>query len=193
MRQHQEHVWDLERVVGTVKKPTDTMVFDVILQEGPPSLRRRFPGADQYLPTLVSPMSMPSLSNSPWMRGAPQSRFSRLILRISARTSFWTAGLPSRPRRTFHVQKSWKPLRCQAMTVSGLTITKADRQSFQTSHSHTQRSRSAEMSFGRFTERCRTPSWCRSARFSRWRAAPDLKVADTAANRSSALSARRRD
>src|SRR5262249_13860848 len=26
----------------------------------------------RYLPTLVSPMSMPSLSNSPWMRGAPQ-------------------------------------------------------------------------------------------------------------------------
>src|SRR5262249_25403704 len=27
-----------------------------------------------YLPTLVSPMSIPNLSNSPWMRGAPQER-----------------------------------------------------------------------------------------------------------------------
>jgi hypothetical protein len=26
-----------------------------------------------YFETLVSPMSMPSLSSSPWMRGAPQS------------------------------------------------------------------------------------------------------------------------
>ena len=41
----------------------------------------------------------------------------------------------------------------QAMTVSGLTMTKADRQSFHTSHSYAQRSRSADVSFGRFTER----------------------------------------
>jgi hypothetical protein len=40
-----------------------------------------------YLPTLVSPMSMPSFSSSPWMRGAPHVGFSRLILRISSRTS----------------------------------------------------------------------------------------------------------
>jgi hypothetical protein len=101
---------------------------------------------------------------------------------------------PGWPERTLHVQNSRKPLRCQAMTVSGLTMTKADRQSFQTSHSHVQRSRSAEVSFGRFTERCRTPSCCLSARFSTWSAARDLKAADAAtANRSSALRARRRD
>ena len=29
-----------------------------------------------YLLTLLSPMSMPSLSDSPWMRGAPQVGFS---------------------------------------------------------------------------------------------------------------------
>jgi hypothetical protein len=48
------------------------------------------------------------------------------------------------------------------MTVSGLTMIKAERQSLQTSHSHAHKSRSAEVSFGRFTERRRTPSWCRS-------------------------------
>ncbi len=37
------------------------------------------------------------------------------------------------------------------------------------------------VSLGRFTDRCRTPSWCRSAKFSRWSAARDLKVADTVA------------
>ena len=31
------------------------------------------------------------------------------------------------------------------------------------------------VNFGFFTERCRTPSWCRSARFSNWRAARVLK------------------
>ena len=35
-----------------------------------------------------------------------------------------------------------------------------------TAHSHTHRSRSVGASLGRFTERWRTPSWCRSARFS---------------------------
>src|SRR5580658_2886937 len=37
-----------------------------------------------------------SLSNSPWMRGAPQSGFSRLILRINSRHVFrnrWSAKL----------------------------------------------------------------------------------------------------
>src|SRR5216683_2034061 len=40
-----------------------------------------------YLLTLLSPMSMPSLSSSPWMRGAPQPGFSRHILRIRSRIS----------------------------------------------------------------------------------------------------------
>ena len=166
----------------------------MILKEGPPGLRRRLPLSDHVLGDAGLTDVDASLSNSPWMRGAPQSGFSRLILRINSRTSFGTAGRPGWPERTFHVQNSRKPLRCQAMTVSGLTMTKADRQSFQTSHSHAQRSRSAEVSFGRFTERCRTPSWCLSARFSTWSAARDFKAADAAtANRSSALRTRRRD
>ena len=43
------------------------------------------------------------------MRDAPQSGFSRLILRISLRMSFDTGGRPGWPRRTFHVQNSRKP------------------------------------------------------------------------------------
>src|SRR5450755_4010922 len=38
-----------------------------------------------YLATLDCATSNPSLRSSPWMRGAPQSGFSMLIRRISAR------------------------------------------------------------------------------------------------------------
>jgi hypothetical protein len=35
------------------------------------------------------------------------------------------SGRRGRPTRDFHFQNSWKPLRCQPMSVSGPTITKA--------------------------------------------------------------------
>src|SRR5262249_34601034 len=41
---------------------------------------------------------------------------------MSVRTSGGTGGRPPR-RQLFHVQNRRKPLRCQAMTVSGFTIT----------------------------------------------------------------------
>ena len=77
---------------------------------------------------------------------------------------------PGLRRRTFHVQKRHKPFRRQAMTLSGLTMTRTDRQSLQIPHSQAHRSRSDEVSFGLLTRRWRTRSWCRSARFSKWRA-----------------------
>jgi len=46
-----------------------------------------------YLLTLLSPMSMPSLSSSPWMRGAPQAGLSWHIFRIESRTSREMTGL----------------------------------------------------------------------------------------------------
>ncbi len=49
-------------------------------------------------------------------------------------------------------------------------IKTADFQSRQIVHSHAHKSRSAGVSFGRFTERCRTPIWWRRARISNWRA-----------------------
>jgi len=39
-----------------------------------------------YLATVGSVISMPSFSNSPWMRGAPQHELLRLIIRIRSRT-----------------------------------------------------------------------------------------------------------
>ena len=100
------------------------------------------------------------------MRGAPQSGFSRLILRISWRTSAGTAGRPGCRRRTFQSPNKRKPLRCQPTAVSGLTMTGAERQSRQTWASQAQKKRSVAVNFGRFTERCITVSRCRRARTS---------------------------
>src|SRR5215469_4507549 len=59
-------------MVGTVKKSTDTIVSRSFSRK----VRQVCDGGLRpraiYLPTLVSPMSMPSLRSSPWMRGAPQ-------------------------------------------------------------------------------------------------------------------------
>ena len=105
------------------------------------------------------------------MRGAPQSGFSRLILRISLRISVDTGGRPHWPRRTFQVQNSRNPLRCQAMTVAGLTMRRAERHSAQAPQSQAHNHRSNRFSFGFFTERCSTPSWWRRARISSCNAA----------------------
>ena len=97
------------------------------------------------------------------VRARPTADSRGLIVRISFRTSSKVGGRPGRPWRTFQVLYSRKPLQCQPITVSGLTMTKADRQSLQAPLSHAHRSRSADVSLGRFTERRSTPSWCRSA------------------------------
>ena len=105
------------------------------------------------------------------MRGAPQIGFSRLILRISLHTSFDTGGRLRWPRRTFQVQNSRNPLRCQAMTVAGLTMRRAERHSAQAPQSQAHKQRSNRFSLGFFTERCSTPSWWRRAMISSCNAA----------------------
>jgi len=77
--------------------------------------------------------------------GALHSGFASDIVRINKRMSGGTAGLPRR-RRLFHVQNRRKPRRCQARTVSGLTMRSDDRQSFPTRESQTHRKRSAVFS-----------------------------------------------
>ena len=76
------------------------------------------------------------------MRGAPHNGLASAIVRINGRTSGGTPGRPSR-RRLFHVQKSRKPWRCQARTVSGLTITMTSRHPSQSFDSQTHSTRSA--------------------------------------------------
>src|SRR3982751_3725914 len=77
-----------------------------------------------YLATLVWPISMPSLSNSPWILGAPHNGLARLISRISRRMSNDTVGRPQR-RRDSQRQYDRKPARCHLITMSGLTIASA--------------------------------------------------------------------
>ena len=48
-----------------------------------------------YLDTVDSASSKPSLSNSPWIRGAPHNGFSRLIRRIRSRRSRSIRGRPA--------------------------------------------------------------------------------------------------
>jgi hypothetical protein len=116
------------------------------------------------------------------MRGAPQLGFCRHILRIRSRTSREMTGRAGWPRRTFQVQNSQKPARCQAMTVSGLTMANAERQSHQRRDRQTHNIRSPEVNFGRFTaDLCSTPIWWRRARFSSLRAARERKIEDSVA------------
>jgi len=51
-----------------------------------------------YLATLDCAISNPSLSSSPWMRGAPQRGLSMLIRRINARSLAWICGRPPEDR-----------------------------------------------------------------------------------------------
>src|SRR5215472_4330767 len=57
-----------------------------------------------YLATVAWATSIPSLSSSPWIRGAPQSGLAKLIMRVNSRTSSSIAGLPGSPCRVFHRQ-----------------------------------------------------------------------------------------
>ena len=92
------------------------------------------------------------------------------------RISLDTGGRPGFLRRDFHVQKSLNPLRCQPMTVSGLTITRAWRQPGHRQDRMTQKTLSAFRSDGRGLFRFRTATCCRRARISVWSAARSAKI-----------------
>ena len=97
--------------------------------------------------------------------GAPQIGFSLAKRRISSRTSSLILGLPLR-RRDRQRQYNRKPARCQATTVSGLTIRSTSFQPDQKRRRRIQNSRSQEFKGGRGRFRFRTASCCRSARTS---------------------------
>jgi hypothetical protein len=120
-----------------------------------------------YLATVLSATSMPSKRSSDSIRGAPQVEFSRDIWQISSRISSLIRGRPGLQGLDFHRQQSRRPCRRHRITVSGLTITSAERQSDQSAESKTQNTRSRGRSFGRFPDRSSTASCWRSARFSK--------------------------
>src|SRR3979490_1816736 len=83
--------WNNEQVHGG-------NVRRVVTQESSPSLLGGPRRLTMYLATLDCAISSPSLSSSPWMRGAPQSGFSTLIRRINTRISVSICGRPPRGR-----------------------------------------------------------------------------------------------
>ena len=100
----------------------------------------------------VSSLGHPGPSNAAIMRPISDPIkyvFSRDIRRTRARISLDTGGRLGFPRRDCHVQKSLNPLRCQPMTVSSLTITRAWRQPGHRQDRMTQKTLSAFRSDGR--------------------------------------------
>ena len=102
----------------------------VIAQEGRPTLiATRRPGGrfGMYFRTVRGETRMPSFSsNSLAMRSSPQSGFSVAMRRISWRSS---SGIGGRPGRDLKRQNRRQPARCQRISVSGRTTTRASRQS----------------------------------------------------------------
>ena len=123
--EHDEAEQEVERGRGDHEEIDRRQAIGVICKECPPRLRwsamgngpcisRRRPGrwksqaskarhGSEVRPTVCSPATSVGPD-----RGS----------------SLDTGGRPGFPRRDFHVQKSLNPLRCQPMTVSGLTITR---------------------------------------------------------------------
>jgi hypothetical protein len=75
-----------------------TDVRHMIVEKGLPALGRWPRRRTVYLATVDCATLKPSLSSSPWMRGAPHSGFARLISPTRARNSAKTFDLPTRLR-----------------------------------------------------------------------------------------------
>jgi hypothetical protein len=75
-----------------------------------------------------SEISTPSLPNSPWIRGAPQSGFAAAIFITSARMAAVVLGRPERPRAERRVPWRRSHWRCHRTTVSRCTTTSEVRQ-----------------------------------------------------------------
>ena len=147
-------------MVGTTKKSVETSCFAWLFKKVRHVCEGGLRGRPMYLATVAWDTSMPSLRSSPWIRGAPQSGLAVFMFRMSSRTSRVTVGLPGAPRRPFQAQYSRNPLRCQAITVSGFTMSNAECQFRQKPESQTQNTRSAEVRRSRpHRDLFRTVSW----------------------------------
>ena len=121
----------------------------MVVQKGLPGLRPPSPAlrhvfGDRRLSGFDTELQH---SSSPWMRGAPQSRFATLMSRIRRRISSGILGRPPR-ERDFQRQYSRKPVRCHRMIVSGWTMAMAANTDGNRRYSHTKSNRSATVSFG---------------------------------------------
>ena len=85
---------------------------------------------------------MPSLHNSPWIRGAPHSGFAAAIVSTSVRMVASVLGRPGRVRVERRVHRRRSHWRCHRTTVSGCTKIKAVRHSRHALASRIQKRRS---------------------------------------------------
>ena len=115
-------------IVGTVKKSIAAIASRWFLRKA----RQRLAGSESLGACFIqreivrSEMSKPSMSSSPWVRGAPQVVFSATIRKINCRTCFGACLLPI-GFFTFEIslQYSRKPAWCHRTTVSGVTTMRA--------------------------------------------------------------------
>src|SRR6267143_542006 len=177
MGQHQKHVKDLETDRGHRKEIDGYQLLGMILQECAPGLRRRFAAAHHvFADAALTDVDAEFEQFAVDARSTPAGILSAL-LRIRSRISREMTSRPGWPRRTFQVQNSRKPARCQAITVSGLTMVSAERQSRQKRDRQIHNRRSPDVNFGRALADLRsTPIWWRRAKFSSWTAARERKI-----------------
>jgi len=135
---------------------------------------------------VVSDTSKPSMSSSPWMRGAPQLGFSATIWKIKPRICLEILRPPPTRFRTPQsmAQYSLNPARCQRTAVSGWTRKSASFHCDQSRRTTTQNSLSSGPSLGLGFLRFKTASCCRRVRFSSNRLRRSRKMRSTAPNQS---------
>ncbi len=124
-------------------QPTNHWKLDHLAASGR-LYRSRFRGVlveGQMNAARVVEMSMPSLSSSPWMRGAPH----RLAVAIRLMSLRISGSMPGRPPldRLRQAQYLRNPARCHLITVAGFTMISASLQRLQLRDSSTQSLRSA--------------------------------------------------
>src|SRR5260221_3069233 len=113
------------------------------------------------------------------MRGAPQVGFSTTIRKINSRTSFGVGFLPTRvPTPEISFQYKRKPARCQRITVSGVTTTRACFQPDQKRLTATQNSLSNGLRHRLPRRRFNAANCWLNARFSRSRLCRNAKEAN---------------
>src|SRR6267378_4516834 len=150
MGQHQKYVKDLEPDGGHGEEVDREQLLGMVFQEGAPSLRRRFAAAHHIFADTALPDVDAQFEQFAVDARCTPTGFSRHILRIRSRTSLEMTGRPGFPQRTFQVQNKRKAARCQATTVSGLTMANDERQSRQRRDRQIHSRRSPEVNFGRF-------------------------------------------
>ena len=101
--QNDEGIQQPERDRGHDEEIHRRQAADMVGKQGAPGRRRGLVAPPPYLATVDSAMSWPSSRSSARIRGAPQSGFSRLMRRMSRRTSGSMRGRPDR-LRDFHRQ-----------------------------------------------------------------------------------------